>query len=65
MRYSTEDREAARDAVREIDLQMAESREAVKDAANRILDVCDQLHLTWDEFEKAVERVKRRGRISR
>jgi len=36
----------------------------IEDAAQRILEVSTELHLTWYELEKAVERVKWRAYIS-
>ena len=43
---------------------LEESRSRIKEATDQILRVSSQLHLTWFEFEEAVERVKKFGRIS-
>lgn len=36
----------------------------IKDATQRILEISAELHLTWREFELAVDCVKRDGYIS-
>jgi len=36
----------------------------IEDAAQRILEVSTELHLTWHELERAVERVKSKAYIS-
>ena len=44
--------------------EMLASAERVKKAAQRILEVSAELHLTWYEFEETVDSVKRRGYVS-
>ncbi len=36
----------------------------IEDAAQRILEVSTELHLTWRELEEAIERIKRTAYIS-
>ncbi len=63
MPYAKEERLAAARHVRQREVALEESHARVNDAANRILELADQLHLTWDEFERVVLVVKKRGCI--
>lgn len=47
------------------DLSSRRREEAFRmsDATRRILEVSTELHLTWEEFEDVLERVKRRAYI--
>ncbi len=63
MSYTKEERLATARHVRQREVVLEESSAKVNDAANRILELADQLHLTWDEFERAILVVKKRGRI--
>lgn len=58
-----EDRAAVVEHVSQMEKEDLASRERVRNAANQMLEASSQLHLTWDEFEKAVAAVKKRGRI--
>lgn len=61
---SKEEREAARASVSALEHEARKSSERICNAADQILEVSSRLHLTWDEFERAVALVKRRAHIS-
>lgn len=45
-------------AIQEKWYKLFPEQKRIKDAAQRILEVSTELHLTWHELEKAVEQVK-------
>lgn len=59
-----EERAAVMEDSKEIMRRQADSRRRVKEAADQILEVSRRLHLTWREFESALESVKYYGHIT-
>ena len=59
-----EERLAVEESVQEIKREEADSRQRVKEAAAEILEVSRRLHLTWREFDRALESVKYYGHIT-
>ncbi len=51
-------------AIQEMWYKLHPEAKRIEDAAQRILEVSTELHLTWREFEKAIERVKGDAYIS-
>lgn len=45
--------------------RMKSDEQRIKDAALRILDVSEELHLTWAEFENVLVEVKKKAAIGR
>lgn len=61
---NSEAREAAKASVEASERERKHSAQKVQDATNQILTISNQLHLTWDEFERAVAMVKKCAHIS-
>lgn len=59
-----EERAAAAEGIMELKRRQEDSQRRVKEAADQILEVSRRLHLTWREFEKAIESVKYFGHIT-
>ena len=58
-----DERTAAKEAVSQIIADQRSSQQRVVRASDQILELSSQMHLTWYEFEEAVELVKRYGHI--
>ena len=58
-------KEQARRSVDEAIQKQREHHQRIKDAADQILEVSEQLHLTWDELELAYRLVKQLGHVRR
>lgn len=58
------EREATRASIVDMERDKKNSACKVKDAANQILEVSSRLHLTLDEFDRAVALFKKCAHIS-
>lgn len=58
-----DERAEAQEVARQVIADQRSSQQRIVSASDQILKLSSQMQLTWEEFEKAVELVKRYGHI--